>query len=166
MRKLTVFNSISLDGFFTDEHDDLTWVHEYGADREYGAWINDNAKSGGGVLAFGRKTYDMMVSYWPTAQAAKDMPVVAEGMNSAPKIVFSRTMDKATWNNTKLVNGDIVAAMKTLKSERGPDIVLMGSGQIVSLFASEGLIDSYTLPVVPVVLGAGRSMFAGIERPF
>ncbi len=166
MRKLTVFNSISLDGFFTDAHDDLSWAHAYGGDPEYGAWIGDNAKSGGGVLVFGRKTYDMMASYWPTPQAAKDMPVVAEGMNRADKIVFSRTMDKATWNNTKLVKGDIVAAMKKLKAERGPDFVVMGSGQIVSQFASAGLVDSYTLPVVPVVLGKGRSMFAGVEQPF
>src|SRR5262245_19612579 len=115
MRKLTVFNSISLDGFFTDEHDDLTWVHKYGADPEYGAWVADNARSGGGVLVFGRKTYDMMESYWPTPQAAKDMPVVADGMNRAEKIVFSRTMDKATWKNTKLIKGDIAAAMKKLK---------------------------------------------------
>jgi dihydrofolate reductase len=166
MAKLSVFNSVSLDGFFTDAHDDLSWAHAYGSDPEYGAWIGENAKSGGGVLLFGRKTYDMMVSYWPTPQAKKDNPVVADGMNAAPKIVFSRSMDKATWANTKLLKGDLVAEVKKLKAAPGADLVLMGSGQIVSQLASAGLVDRYTLPVCPVVLGKGRTMFERVEKPF
>jgi dihydrofolate reductase len=166
MAKLSVFNSVSLDGFFTDAHDDLGWAHEYGSDPEYGAWIGENAKSGGGMLLFGRKTYDMMVSYWPTPQAKKDNAVVADGMNAAPKVVFSRSLDKATWANTKLLKGDLIAEVKKLKAAPGADLVLMGSGQIVSQLASAGLVDRYTLPTIPVVLGKGRSMFDGVEKRF
>ena len=166
MRKLSVFNSISLDGFFTDEHNSLEWAHRYGSDPEYGAWIGENARSGGGALVFGRKTYDMMVSYWPSPQAKKDNPVVAEGMNAAPKIVFSRRLESSAWTNTRMIKGDAVAEMKKLPAGDGSDLVLMGSGQIVAQLAAAGLVDSYTLPVVPVVLGKGRTMFDGVARPF
>ena len=166
MRTLSVFNSVSLDGYFTDANNDLSWAHAYGGDPEYGAWIGENARSGGGVLVFGRKTYDMMVSYWPTPQAKKDMPVVADGMNKASKIVFSRRLEHSSWENTRMIKGDAVAAMKKLKAESGPDLVVMGSGQIVAQLAAAGLVDRYTLPVVPVVLGKGRTMFDGVEKRF
>ncbi len=92
------------------------------------------------------------------------MPEVAEGMNKMPKVVFSRTMDKAAWNNTTLMKGDLVAAVRKLKGEAGPDIVILGSGTIVSQLAGEGLIDEYQFVVVPIVLGKGRTMFEGLKE--
>lgn len=166
MRSLSVFNSVSLDGFFTDANSELGWAHKFGGDPEYAAWIGENARSGGGMLVYGRKTYDLMVAYWPTPQAMKDMPVVATGINASPKIVFSRRMEKATWNNTTLIKEDPVAAMKKLKAEPGPNLVVMGSGQIVSQLAAAGLVDRYTLPVIPTVLGKGRTLFEGVGTSF
>src|SRR5205823_8847822 len=106
MRKLIVFNSVSLDGYFTGRQGDMSWAHKQ--DKEWNDFVAGNA-SGEGELVFGRVTYEMMASYWPTSQARKDAPAVAGKMNDAPKIVFSHKMKKATWKNTRLIGGDIAA---------------------------------------------------------
>ena len=163
MRRLMVFNNISLDGYFTDSNSDMSWAHK-NADEEWNKFTSENA-SGGGVLLFGRKTYDLMVSFWPTKQAYDMMPTVAEGMNNLPKVVFSRTMDKAEWNNTRLVKGNIVEEVSRMKSEPGDDMVIMGSGTVVSQLTQERLIDEYQIIVHPLVLGGGRTLFEGVKQP-
>ncbi len=163
MPKLVVFNSVSLDGYFTDMNGDMSWAHNAIKDAEWDSFIANNAK-GGGTLLFGRKTYDLMVSYWPTPMAMKNDPAVAKGMNNLPKVVFSRTMDKATWNNTKLVKSDLLAEIRKMKKEPGQDVVILGSGSIVSQLAPEGLIDEYQLVVIPIVLGDGRTLFDGVKK--
>lgn len=165
MRKLIVFNNVTLDGYFTGAGGDFSWAH--GAansdDQEFNEFVARNA-SGEGELLFGRITYEMMAGYWPTPAAQRDMPVVAESMNRTRKLVFSRTLAKATWNNTRLVQRDIAAAVRRMKSEAGPGMAILGSGTIVGQLASEGLIDEYQFVVCPVVLGAGRTMFEGIKK--
>jgi dihydrofolate reductase len=160
MRKLIVFNHVSLDGYFTDANGDMSWAHKQ--DAEWSAFVQENAK-GGGELVFGRVTYDLMVSFWPTPFALESLPVVAERMNSLPKVVFSRTLDKASWNNTKLVKGDIVAEMRKMKAETGTGMVIMGSGSIVSQFTQAGLIDEYQIVISPIILGKGMTLFEGIK---
>jgi dihydrofolate reductase len=81
-----------------------------------------------------------------------------------PKIVFSRTLDKASWSNTKLLKGDLVSEVRKLKSEPGNGIAILGSGTIVSQLAPTGLIDEYQVVVNPIVLGKGRPLFDGIEE--
>jgi dihydrofolate reductase len=161
MRKLTVFNHVSLDGYFKDANGDMSWAHAQ--DPEWNAFVAENAK-GDSQLVFGRVTYDLMAGFWPTPFALESMPAVAERMNNLPKVVFSRTLDKATWNNTKLVKGNIAEEMRKLKNEPGPDMVIMGSGSIVAQFAQEGLIDDYQIVVSPLVLGKGKSMFEGVKE--
>ena len=112
-------------------------------------------------MAFGRKTYDLMASYWPTPMAAKNNPGVAEAMNKLPKLVFSRTLDKADWSNTKLVKGDLASEVRKLKQAPGKDLVILGSGTIVSQLSEARLIDEYQIVLVPVALGAGRTLFEG-----
>ena len=90
MRKLIVFNMVSLDGFFVDGKGDMSWAHKQ--DAEWNTFVSGNA-SGSGVLVFGRITYQLMASYWPTPMALQNSPAVAKGMNEMPKIVFSRTLD-------------------------------------------------------------------------
>jgi dihydrofolate reductase len=160
MRKLSVFNSVTADGYFTDKNGDMSWAHR-GDDPEWNAYTADNAKSGGELL-FGRVTYDLMASFWPTPRAAQMAPAVAENINQAPKVVFSRTMGQASWNNTRVVKGDLTEEIRKLKEEPGDDLVLMGSGSIISQIALKGLIDEYQMVVIPIVLGEGRTMFAGI----
>ncbi len=152
---------MSLDGYFTDVDGDMSWAHKQ--DAEWNAFVAENAKSGGELL-FGRITYELMESYWPTPAAAKAAPVVAERMNNLPKIVFSKTLDKASWNNTKLVGGDLAAEIRKMKNEPGEQMVIMGSGTIVSQLTAEGLIDEYQIVANPIVLGKGRTMFEGIKR--
>lgn len=160
MRKLTVFENVSLDGFFVDAHGDMSWAHKH--DPEWTEWSGQNAQSGG-ELVFGRVTYQMMASFWPTEAARQQMPDIAEGINREPKVVFSRTLDRADWNNTRLEKGDLVEALRRLKGEPGGDLVIMGSGSIVSQAAAAGLVDSYTLVVNPVVLGRGRTLFETVR---
>jgi dihydrofolate reductase len=163
MRKLMVFNNVTLDGYFADSNGDMRWAHKESQDAEFNAFVAENA-SGGGELVFGRITYELMASYWPTPLAMRNDPVVAEGMNKLPKVVFSRTLDKASWSNTKLVKGDLAAAMRKMKNEPGKDMAILGSGSIVSQLAQQGLIDEFQVMVNPVVLGKGRTMFDGVEK--
>jgi len=163
MRKLTSFTSVSLDGFFTDPNGDMSWAHGDRQDAEWNEFVEGNA-NGGGQLLFGRVTYEMMASFWPTPMAAEAMPVVAERMNSLPKTVFSRTLDEASWRNTTLVKGDLVAAVRKMKAEPGPGMAILGSGSIVAQLAQAGLIDEIQIVVVPIVLGKGRTVFDGIEE--
>jgi dihydrofolate reductase len=162
MRKLTVFNNVTLDGYFTGVNGDLSWVDKNKQDEEWNAFVEDNAKDGG-TLLFGRITYEMMASYWPTPLAMENDPVVAEHINNLPKVVFSRTLDKAMWYNTKLVKGDIAAEVRKMKKEEGSDMAILGSGSIVSQLTQDGLIDEYQIVVNPVVIGKGRTMFEGIK---
>ena len=163
MRRLIVFNNISLDGYFVDATGSMSWAHNTTPDAEWNAFMVENSTSRA-VLVFGRITYDLMASFWPTPMAAQQMPAATEGMNSSQKIVFSRTMDKASWNNTRLVKTDPVAEMRKLKNEPGNDLCILGSGSIVAQLAPEGLIDEYLIAVAPVVLGKGRTMFEGVTK--
>jgi dihydrofolate reductase len=161
VQRLIVFNHVTLDGYFTDRNGDMSWAHS--DDPESHAFAAENA-TGGGTLVFGRITYGMMASFWPTPAAAKAFPEVAERMNSAPKIVFSRTLDKASWHNTKLVKSGVAAEIRKMKTEPGEGMAILGSGTIVSQLAEEGLIDEYQVVVNPIVLGQGRTMFEGVKK--
>jgi dihydrofolate reductase len=163
MPRLTVFNSISADGYFTGANGDLSWAHGTDPnDKEWNDFVSGNA-GGGGALVLGRVTYDMMVAYWPTPDAAKAMPKVAEGMNKMQKIVFSKSLDGSSWQNTRVVKSDPVSEIRRLKEGSGPDMVILGSGSIVCRLTEEHLIDAYQFVIVPVVLGEGRTMFEGVR---
>jgi dihydrofolate reductase len=163
MRKLIAFNHVTLDGYFVSAGGDFSWARNGNEDPEYSAFVAENA-SGGGQLLFGRVTYDLMASYGPTPIADQHNPGVAAGMNSMEKVVFSRTLEKASWNNTKLVKGNLVAEVRKMKEEAGPGMAILGSGSIVAQLALERVIDEYQMMVDPVALGKGRSMFDGIRE--
>jgi len=162
MRKLTVFNSISLDGYFTDARSDMSWAHK--SDPEWVEFSAGNAQGSDGALLFGRKTYEMMAAFWPTPEARKQLPDVADGINRLSKFVVSRSLEKATWNNTTILKGDLEAEVSKLKNGSGSPIVIMGSGMLIAQLARLRLIDEYTLVMVPIVLGAGRTLFEGLDR--
>ena len=159
--KLVVYNAMSLDGYFTDANGDMSWAHK--RDPEWQAFVSENA-SGGGQLLFGRVTYDLMASFWPTPLAAQSNPIVVERMNNLRKFVFSTTLDKVAWHNTTLLKGDLSAEVRKLKQQPGPDIVIMGSGSIVAQLAEAGLIDEYQIVLNPLVVGNGRTLFEGVKR--
>jgi dihydrofolate reductase len=162
MRKLAVFNQVTLDGYFAGIDGDISWAHE-GQDADWNAFVAANAKPGG-VLLFGRITYQLMAEYWPTPDAIRDFPAVAEGMNRAEKVVFSRTLKKVEWTNTKLVKGGMAAEIRKMKTEQGKDMAILGSGSLVSQLTEERLIDQYQVVANPVVLGRGKTMFGGVKE--
>ncbi len=163
MASLKVFENISLDGFFTDAQGKMEFARKDPDDKEWTDFVSGNA-SGGGMLVFGRITYQEMASFWPTPMAAKMMPVVAERMNAGPKVVFSRTLPKAEWANTRLIKDDLVGAIRKLKE--GPtDMVILGSGSLVAQLAPHRLIDEYQFVLTPVAIGGGRTLFQGVKEP-
>jgi dihydrofolate reductase len=164
MRRLVVFNQVTADGYFADVNGDMSFARKDNTDAEWSAFVAENA-SAGGLLVFGRITYELMASYWPTPRAIVNDPIVAERMNRLPKVVFSRTLVEASWTNTRLVKEGLVAEMRRMKNEPGPDMAILGSGSLVSQLAREGVIDEYQIVVNPVVLGAGKTMFDGVREP-
>ncbi len=160
MRRVTVFNFVTLNGFFKGPNEDTSW-HKHG--EEESEFSAESLKSGN-TLLFGRVTYEKMASFWPTPMAIEQFPVVAEGMNKAEKIVFSRTLKKVEWSNTRVVKGNIVEEVKKMKQMPGKDMTLLGSGSILTQFAEQGLIDEYQIMVNPVALGDGTPIFKGIKH--
>ena len=163
MRRLIVFNNVTVDGYFATANGEMQWAHRNAQDQEYNAFVAGNA-NGNGQLLFGRITYQMMASFWPTPMAIEKLPAIAQGMNRMPKVVFSRTLKEATWNNTRLVKGALVEEVRKMKNVTGPDMAILGSGSIVSQLASAGLIDEFQVMVNPVILGGGRTMFDEVGK--
>jgi len=160
MRKLSAFVFISIDGYFKGVNNDIGW-HKHGGDEsEFSA---ESLKTGN-TLLFGRVTYEMMAGFWPTPAAMESLPMVATGMNRADKIVFSSSMKKADWKNTKVVSGNIVDEVKKMKAGKGSDMTILGSGSIITQFADAGLIDAISIMVDPVALGKGTAIFSGIKN--
>jgi len=160
MALLTAYNFISLNGFFKGENNDISWAKKN--DQEQSAFAAKSMQSGN-ILLFGRVTYEMMAGFWPTAQAKQVMPDVAEGMNKAKKIVFSRTLKKADWANTTIISHDIFEEVKKLKNSQDKDMTILGSGSIISQFAEKGLVDYYQIMIHPVALSGGTPFLANIS---
>ncbi|HEX4146579.1 MAG TPA: dihydrofolate reductase family protein [Pirellulales bacterium] len=168
MPKLIAFNQVTVDGYFAGSGGDLSWAHKSPDDAEWNAFVAQNA-SAGGMLLFGRVTYEFMASFWPTPAAIENLPQLARQMNALPKVVFSRSLDKASveafWNNSRLVQGDMVGEVRRMKEQPGPDMAILGSGSIVAQLAAAGLIDEFQIVVNPIALGSGRTMFHGVQHP-
>src|SRR5262249_14611573 len=145
--------------YISGESGDISW---HRVDKEFQKYAEKNSNSGS-TLLFGRVTYEMMASYWPSADALKDNPLVAQGMNRSPKVVFSRTLQKADWANSRFVKGDLLGEVRKLKKQSGRGLPILGSGSIVAQLAQAGLVDEYQLLLNPVILGKGRTMFGGVE---
>ena len=160
MGKLRAFTFVTLNGYFEGPKRDIAW-HRHG--EEESAYSAESLESGD-TLLFGRVTYELMASYWPTPMAIQNDPVVAEGMNNADKIVFSRTLKKVAWNNTRLVKSGIEKEVKKLKQMPGKNMTLLGSGSILARFAEQDLIDEFQIMVDPVALGDGTPLFKNIKH--
>lgn len=160
MGKLTVFNFITLNGYFEGQKGDIGW-HKHGAEEgEYSAEMLRLRNT----LLLGRVTYEMMASYWPSPMAAESFPEVAAGMNSAEKVVFSKTLKKADWKNSRIVKDNIEEEIRKMKKIPGKDMTVLGSGSIVARLAEAGLIDEYQIMVDPVAIGKGTPVFQGIRH--
>lgn len=160
MRKVVVSNLISLDGFIAGPSGEIDWFSVGGDFMDY----TKGRLGSMGVLLFGRVTYELMAGYWPDASPAENDEAIIHAMNSLPKIVFSRTLPSADWNNAVVNRGDPVHETERMKAEGGEDIVIFGSGTIVSALSAAGLVDEYRIFVNPVILGAGKTQFGGVGR--
>src|SRR3989454_5884321 len=164
MRKVILSISVTLDGFFEGPNKELDWHIVDEEVKEYAKDLLNNVDT----LLFGRVTYQLMADYWPAAatnsSTSKSDLEIADKMNNLPKIVFSKTLQEVKWNNSSLVKENIVEEISKMKQQTGKDMVIFGSGSIVSTFMQFGLIDEYRLIVNPVVLGSGKPLFKGINE--
>jgi dihydrofolate reductase len=155
MRKLIVWNMVTLDGLFEGPKKwDLDW-HEYVWGEEMEKFSTEQLKTAD-MLLFGRITYQGMADYWTTATGEGE---VADFMNGLPKVVFSRTLEKADWNNTRLVKANAEAEVRQLKQQPGQNLFIFGSADFSARMLAAGLIDEYRLGMNPLVLGAGGPLF-------
>jgi dihydrofolate reductase len=173
-RRIVVFDRVSADGYFAGPDGNLNWaVPDDALDRAAveGGWQVD-------AMLFGRRTYDMFENFWPnvvkegatasdphaSGRTSAAITAMAKWINDTTKLVFSRTRKEVTWKNSRLLGELDPRAVEDLKSESGKDIIMFGSGSIVSQLTEHGLIDEYRLIVNPVLLGSGRSLVRGLGK--
>lgn len=158
MRKIIVSNLISLDGYFEGMNQDLSW---FKVNEEFFDFARRQLQEADAFL-FGRITYEHMAAYWPNAK--DNDAVITEKMNSLQKIVFSKTLEKVEWNNSRLVKEQAFDEVKKLKQQPGKDMLIFGSGTLVSAFTQMKLIDEYRLIINPVILGNGNPLFKSLNE--
>jgi dihydrofolate reductase len=153
MRKLIMWNLMTLDGYFEGNQNwDLSFhTAVWGQELEK---ISIAQLHSADYLVFGRVTYEGMADYW-----MKEKGEIADLMNGISKLVFSRTLKSAEWNNTTLVRNDACAELKKLKEQSGRDMYVFGSANLSETFVKDDLFDEYRLVVAPVILGSGRPLF-------
>lgn len=151
---------ISMDGFFEGENHSLDW---HNVDEEFNEFAIEQLNSAD-ILLFGRITYELMASYWPTLSGTNDDPIVAYKMNTIPKIVFSKTLEKAEWENTRLIKDHIKEEITSLKNQSGKDIYIFGSANLAVTLREMELIDEYRIIISPVVIGQGKPLFENVKN--
>lgn len=159
MRKIILFIHASLDGFVAGPNGEINWIT---IDDEIFEDSNSLATTADTAL-YGRATYQMMESYWPTVSVNRNSTAAeirhADWIENAKKIVFSRTLEKVEWNNSRLIKDNITREMIKLKQEPGMNMIIFGSPCLSHSFIERGLIDEYRININPVVLGAGIPLF-------
>lgn len=153
---------ITLDGFFEGENNDISWHNA--ANYEFNDFVVEYMKDID-TLIFGRKTYQLMASYWPLEETIAEDPKVSEIMNGKQKYVFSKTLNQVSWENTNLINHDAAEYMKQLKQNSKGDLILLGSANLATSLIKSNLIDEYRLMINPVAIGKGRALFQDLEQP-
>ena len=167
-RRIIVWDRVSADGYYAAPDGNLDWaVPEPELDR-----AAVGAMNGTGAMLFGRRTYEMFESFWPGVAAdsptapdphaegrhSPELSAMARWINASEKLVFSRTKRKSSWKNTRFLGDFTKDKVLALKNDPGTDIMVFGSGSIVSELNRHGLVDEYQFIVSPVLLGSGRSL--------
>lgn len=162
MRKIVMMNRISLDGYFAGPNGEIDWfIHDSEVDRFAHTLMHPD------TLLMGRLTYQMFEASWVPVfndpNASEHARILATELTNMTKIVFSNSLDAVTWDNSQLVAGDIIPAVKQQKSGEGADIAIFGSGTIVQQLAKHDLIDEYIIILTPAIMGAGQFLFEGFD---
>ncbi len=162
MPKLFSFNMVSLDGYFEGATPwSLDW---HNVSEAFNGFALEQLQTIG-TLLFGRKTYAGMAGYWPTPAALDADPAVATAMNGLPKLVFSTTLDRAEWSNTRVVRDNVAEEVARLKQQPGKDLAVFGSANLLASLVKLRLVDEHRLMVNPVVLGRGTPLFQRLDEP-
>lgn len=162
MRKLILQEWITLDGYVADKNGELDF---FSSDNKYSDADQSKFLETVDTILLGRKTYELFIDFWPNITS--DTEVIADQLNSIPKIVVSNTLQTAPWGKwapAQILRGDVVEEIKKLKSKEGKNIVLWGSISLAQTLIKENLIDEYYLQVCPVLLGEGRTLFPVLNR--
>jgi dihydrofolate reductase len=160
MRKIIVSMMVSVDGFISDKNEEINW-HVWDKEMEnYMLGFFDEVDT----LVFGRKTYELMQDYWPTEKSVNESPGIAAKMNGLPKIVFSSSLQEASWSTSTLLKKVEPKEIELMKEEPGKDMVIFGGADLIASFAKLDLIDEYRLIVNPVALGEGKPLFKDLKE--
>jgi dihydrofolate reductase len=155
---------VSLDGYIEGPEGELDWFLD--GDPAFERYCDEMLDSVG-VALYGRRSYELMLSYWPHAEANPSSPAAlafARKMNALPKVVLSQTLDRAVWNNTRLVRDNVAEALLELKRTPGKPIVAWAGAGLVATLSRLGLVDEYRLIVHPLLLGGGTPLFPRLDQ--
>lgn len=163
MRKIVMFNRVTLNGYFAGPNGEIDWfIHDPEVDMALHASMDAD------TMLLGRVTYQLFASYWPhvlsNPEASDGDRVLAQELNGMTKVVFSTTIQRVTWENTMLLQDDLVEEARKMKAGEGGDIVIFGSGTVVKQLSDAGLIDEHLIVVTPVILQSGKFLFEDVRR--
>lgn len=162
MRKLKLQMQMTINGYVAGPNGKSDWM-TWNPDDELIAFMNSLIDSSD-TLLLGRKTADSMINYWENAAEKNPAPPFAKKIAALPKVVFTKTLDKSTWNNTTLAKGNLAEEIAGLKKQNGKDILVFGGAGFVSSLIKEGLIDEYHLIINPTAMGNGMTIFNSLDR--
>ena len=179
MRRIVMFNRVTADGYFAGPDGNLDWVvPDVELDRSAAAAIQrSDTDTDTATILFGRRTYQQFEAFWPHALdgsstaanphdadgPSKEMRAMAVMLNEATKLVFSRTLKEVTWKNSHLLHELDPREVQAMKRQPGRDMLVFGSGSIVSQLTQHGLIDEYQFVVNPVLLGSGQPLLSSVS---
>ena len=173
MRRIVMFNRVSADGFFAAADGNLDWiVRDAEVDRHGASGIPSTD-----TVILGRRTYEQFASFWPyvldapepvdphgASRASPELRAFARALTDMTKLVFSATLKDVTWKNSRLQREIDPRAIEAMKQQPGKDMIIFGSGSIVTQLTRHGLIDEYQLVVNQVLLGSGQLLLGGLSR--
>ena len=174
MRRIMTFNHVTADGYFAAPDGNLGWVVQ---DAEIAKTAGEGMP-GTDTILFGRRTYELFEAFWPHAvddsptspdphdagRRSPEIRAMAIWLNEATKLVFSRTLKEVTWKNSRLLHEFDPREIEAMKRQPGKDMIVFGSGSIVSELTQHGLIDEYQFVVSPILLGSGRPLLSGVSK--
>jgi dihydrofolate reductase len=159
VRRLILQTSLSIDGYVAALDRSHPWSEGGSGDGDVKRWILDSVSAAGAHL-MGRVTYQEMASAWPTSDSDFARP-----MNEIPKVVFSKTLKRAEWSETRIARGDLRDEIAQLKREAGGDLIAYGGARLDQGLSRLGLVDEYRLMIQPAALGAGLPLFKDLPAP-
>jgi dihydrofolate reductase len=174
MRRIVMFNRVTADGYFAGPDGNLQWVVPE-EELDEGAAVR---LPGSDTILFGRRTYEMFEAFWPRAlddsatspdphgagRRSRAIRAMATWINETTKLVFSTTLKKVTWKNSRLLHELDPGEIESIKRQPGKDMMIFGSGSIVSQLTQHGLIDEYQFVVSPILLGSGQQLLSGVSK--